>query len=206
VDRGSWIVDRDRRTIIARGIATIGAMGYDDEHGRGRIVVGHMRSGHPRKRPRWAAYDYTQPGAYFVTAVTRDRRPFLGKIWRGGVVLTERGRIVERWWLAAANRFPGVAIDALVVMPDHVHAIVVLSLTPSRTVGLSQVVGWVKQRASREINLTFPDARDSAIWQYSFHDRIIRDAHALRCIRRYIALNPVAAWRAGRWRPSPVPG
>ena len=77
-----------------------------------------------------------------------------------------------------SDQFKGVAIDRFVVMPDHVHALVVLRVMPDRTVNLSQVVGWTKGRASRELSNQLSPPR-APIWQRSFHDRIVRNADAL---------------------------
>jgi putative transposase len=157
-----------------------------------------MREFCSRVHPRWRSHDYAQPGAYFVTTITHHRRRILGLVTERGVLLTEAGRIAHRWCSAVADRFPGVVIDTFVVMPDHVHAIVVLARTPRRTVDVSQVVGWIKQRAAREIAAA--GLLNPPIWQRSFHDRIIRDADALVCIRRYIAANPSVAWAERRYR------
>ena len=158
-----------------------------------------------RKHPRWRLHDYALPGSYFVTTITHRRRCILGAVTARGIALSTAGSIVHKWWAAASHRFPGATIDTFVVMPDHVHAIVVLSRTPDRTVGLSQVVGWAKQRSAREIN-ALSHGPQPPIWQASFHDRIIRDADAVVRVRRYIVANPAKAWRVrcGDWRKPPV--
>ena len=157
-----------------------------------------MRQFHSRVHPRWRSYDYTQPGAYFATTITHHRRRTLGRVTDRGVLLSQAGLIVHRWCGAVTDQFPGVSIDTFVVMPDHVHLIVILAHTPRRTAGLSQVVGWIKQRAAREIVVA--GLGDLPIWQRSFHDSIVRDAEALVRIRRYIAANPSVAWAKGRYR------
>ena len=115
-----------------------------------------------------------------------------GALRGDGVALSASGEIVKRIWSAVPIRFAGVTIDTFVVMPDHVHAIVSLSADPSRTVTLSQVVGWAKQRAAREIHL-IKCKGTVHIWQRSFHERIIRDAEEFRGIRHYIIANPARA-------------
>ena len=127
-----------------------------------------------------------------MTALTHRRRAVLGTLTRDGVLLTPAGNIVCECWVAVQGRFPGVTIDTFVVMPDHVHAIVVLARSYDRTIGLSQAVGWVKRRASREIG-SLP-AVAAPVWHRSFHDSIIRDRHAFVRVRRYVAANPARAW------------
>ncbi len=158
-----------------------------------------MRIFYSRAHPRLRGRDYSVAGAYFATAITHQRRPALGMLARGGVVLTRPGEVVRRYLGLVADQFPGVTVDTFAVMPDHVHAIIVLSPARCRRVGLSQVVGWVKQRASREINENEP-GRFVPLWQRSFHDVIIRDEVALESVRRYVIANPMVAWNGARKR------
>jgi len=146
-----------------------------------------------RKHPRWRTYDYSQPGAYFVTFVTHNRRPIFGTPTRTGIRLTDAGRIVHESWLLVHERFRGVYVDAFVVMPDHVHAIIIRVQydCPSSTIG--QIVGWTKQRATRAIVRLVPPCR-TPIWQTSFHDRVIHNQDGLIRARNYVIANPARAW------------
>ena len=81
------------------------------------------RKGHP---PRLRPWDYSVPGAYFITFQVANRRRCLGSIAKGRVQLSAEGAIVEQCWLGLPSRFPTVQLDAMVVMPDHVHAIVLI--------------------------------------------------------------------------------
>jgi putative transposase len=152
-----------------------------------------MRTSFSRIHPRWESYDYTRSGVYFVTTITHERRQILGAVTRHGIALTSAGRVVDLCWRMVPDQFNGVILDRFVVMPDHVHAIVVLRFTPDRVVSLSQVIGWTKGRSSREINAQ-PSPPVAPIWQRSFHDCIVRDADALARIRNYLAANPIRAW------------
>ena len=160
-----------------------------------------MQKFYSRTHPRWRSHDYMQPGVYFVTTITHRRNPILGAPTRHGILLTETGNTAHRCWLMVPARFDGVLIDRFVVMPDHVHAIVVLLRTPRRTASLSHVVGWTKGRTSLSIHADAAKPR-APIWQRSFHDRIIRNTDALDRVRKYIAANPSRAWRAISARPS----
>ena len=154
-----------------------------------------MATFHSRTHPRWQSYDYTRSGVYFVTTIIHERRPILGVVTQRGIVLTPGGRIVDRCWRMVSNQFAGVVVDRFVVMPDHVHAIVVLLATRDRAVDLSRIIGWAKGRAAREIRV-LPSPPAAPIWQRSFHDRIIRNAEALAQVRNYVAANPIRAWIA----------
>ena len=100
------------------------------------------RKYHGRRSIRLAGYDYTQAGAYFVTICTQDRRPLLAHIDVGGHALTPIGQVVARCWLALPRHFPHLTLDAWVLMPDHLHSIVVLHVTvshPSRQRPIGQL-------------------------------------------------------------------
>lgn len=89
---------------------------------------------HRRKSIRLPGYDYSQPGAYFITICTHDRLPLFGKIVDGAMVLNTAGKIVEKCWCAIPGHFPQVTLDEFVVMPNHVHGIIIVGATnPVRT-------------------------------------------------------------------------
>ena len=68
-------------------------------------------------------YDYGAPGAYFITIVTKNREIFFGEIQNGKMILSEIGKIVEKFWNEIPLHFPFVKLDAFVIMPNHVHGI-----------------------------------------------------------------------------------
>jgi len=79
-----------------------------------------------RRSIRLKGYDYTQPGAYFVTICTREQECLLGNMENGTMVLSEFGRIVERCWCTLPRHFPNIELDAFVVMPNHIHGIIII--------------------------------------------------------------------------------
>jgi REP element-mobilizing transposase RayT len=81
---------------------------------------------HHRRSIRLAGYDYSQAGAYFVTIVTQNRLSLFGQIVDGEMHLSAAGQMVQRTWDEIPDHYPGVDIDAFVVMPNHVHGIIVL--------------------------------------------------------------------------------
>lgn len=82
----------------------------------------------PRRRSqRLHDYDYSQAGAYFVTACTQGRVCRFGSIANGEMGLNDAGRMIESVLYSLPDRFPNVEFDAHVVMPNHVHAIILLS-------------------------------------------------------------------------------
>ena len=74
-------------------------------------------------------WDYTRNGAYFVTICTQKRKHFFGDIVNGKMILSETGKIADKYWLEIPKHFPFVKLDAHVVMPNHMHGIVVIDKT-----------------------------------------------------------------------------
>ncbi|MBK9124089.1 MAG: hypothetical protein IPM16_13370 [Chloroflexi bacterium] len=98
-----------------------------------------------RRSIRLQGYDYTQSGAYFVTICTRDRTCLFGEIADGTMTLNPVGEVVQACWDAIPTHFPTVELDAFVVMPNHVHGILVITDDwkdgGGDSVGPSSVVG-----------------------------------------------------------------
>jgi REP element-mobilizing transposase RayT len=82
---------------------------------------------HHRRSIRLKGYDYSQAGAYFITICTQDRACLFGKVVNGEMRLNDAGRMVLAEWNMLPERFPHVVLDAFVVMPNHVHGIVVIT-------------------------------------------------------------------------------
>lgn len=81
---------------------------------------------HHRRSIRLQGYDYSLPGAYFVTLVTRGRELLFGKIAAGEMIPSQFGRLVERAWLDLPRHYPQVTLDVFCLMPNHMHGIIVL--------------------------------------------------------------------------------
>jgi REP element-mobilizing transposase RayT len=79
-----------------------------------------------RRSIRLAGYDYTRPGAYFITICTQDRQRLFGAVAANAVRLSDAGDMVARWWGELPRKFANVMTDAFVVMPDHIHGIIVI--------------------------------------------------------------------------------
>ncbi len=78
-----------------------------------------------RRSIRLPGHDYTQPGTYFVTIVTRDRAHLFGEISDDEIRLNDTGRMVAASWAGIPRHFPCAVMDAFVVMPNHLHGIVI---------------------------------------------------------------------------------
>ena len=85
---------------------------------------------HHRRSIRLQGYDYSQEGAYFVTLCAQHRECLFGKIVDGEMVLNDAGRVVVQSWQVIPDHFPSVELDEFVVMPNHVHGILVITNAP----------------------------------------------------------------------------
>src|SRR5437867_3880492 len=128
-----------------------------------------------RRSVRLPDRDYRQPGAYFVTICTKDRARTFGTVVSGSVRLSSEGEIARDCWLAIPRHFPNVRLDAFVVMPDHVHGIlIVLSHgddhpRPRRFAdavpgSLSTILAAYKGEVTKRVN-ALRDTVGSSVWQ-----------------------------------------
>ena len=83
-----------------------------------------------RRRLRLRDYDYSQAGAYAVTICTHGGAVLFGHVSHGAMHVNAAGRVVERVWDGLPEHYPHVELDVFVVMPDHVHGVVVLADEP----------------------------------------------------------------------------
>lgn len=81
---------------------------------------------HHRRSIRLRGYDYSRAGAYFVTICTQNRECMFGKIVGGKMVLNDAGWMVNIVWDEMQNNYPGVETDEFIIMPNHIHGIIVL--------------------------------------------------------------------------------
>jgi len=72
-------------------------------------------------------WDYGNDGAYFITLCTNDREHYFGKISGGTMILNGAGKLAERFWNEIQNHFPFTELDRFVIMPNHVHGILIIN-------------------------------------------------------------------------------
>jgi REP element-mobilizing transposase RayT len=84
-----------------------------------------MSEKHRRRSIRLQDYDYTGPGAYFVTICTQERACLFGEVVDAKMQSNDGGRMIEQWWFELNRKFPTVETDEFVVMPNHLHGIVI---------------------------------------------------------------------------------
>lgn len=170
---------------------------------------------HHRRSTRLQGYDYSQSGAYFVTLCTHERLHLFGQVVDEAMVLSAIGTIVEAEWLQTAVIRPSVILDMFVVMPNHMHGILVITdhgttvgatrrvaqqpNIPSlqsntlRASGLGAIIGQFKSVVTKRVNRLL-NPPDHPLWQRNYHDHIIRSEADLNRIREYVLYNP-ARWQ-----------
>ena len=139
---------------------------------------------HSRKNPRIRDFDYSTPNYYFVTICTHEKRCIFGT----PETLNAFGNIAKSGLLEIENHFSGVGVDKYVVMPNHVHAIIVLQ---NSSANLSTIIGQYKAFVTKQIHTVSPT---KTVWQTSYHDHIIRSQKSYERIWYYIETNPIK-WR-----------
>jgi len=82
---------------------------------------------HHRRSVRLKEYDYTLPGAYIITIGTWQQEPLFGTVVNSEMRLNQFGQIVQTAWNDLPNHYPHVELDAFCIMPDHIHAIIILT-------------------------------------------------------------------------------
>lgn len=169
----------------------------------------HDPKKHHRRSVRLPAYDYTQPGAYFLTVVTHQRQCLFGEIVDAQVLVSGLGEAVKQQWLRSTQIRREIQLDAFVIMPNHIHGIVIIDvgahgraplprapLRPAplhrspRSIG-SFVAGF-KSAATKHIN-EMRGTPGLPVWQRNYYEHVIRNDEELSRIRQYIVDNP-AQW------------
>ena len=172
-----------------------------------------MTEKHKRKTIRLKEFDYSQPGEYFVTICTKNHECRFGAIVDGKMNLNEKGKIVDRCWKGILEHFSNVVLDEYVIMPNHIHGILILNesaVSLQEQFGkpvpgsLSTIVRSFKSAVTKRINEThLTGAGDAPLWQPRYYDRIIRNEKELNNIREYIA-NNIITWMFYKETPEDV--
>ena len=142
-----------------------------------------------RKVIRIENYDYSTPGAYFITVCVNDRKPIF---WNVGAAtcrpnLSKIGIVVKTAILQIPEHYPMISVDKYCIMPDHIHMILSINTEDGgwqiATPTVSTVIGHMKRWVSMQIGYS--------IWQKSFIDRVIRNDKGYRAAWEYIENNPI---------------
>ena len=146
-----------------------------------------------RKQIRIKNYDYSTPGAYFITVCTANREKIFwngvgaDSIRPGKLPLSSSGKIAEQAVLQIASHYENIVVDKYCIMPDHIHLILRIESNISGRIisapTISTVVGSMKRWVSKQIG--------KPIWQKSFYEHGIRNQQDYDEIWTYIDNNPL---------------
>jgi putative transposase len=166
---------------------------------------------------RMTGHDYSSGGKYFITICTRGMVPYFGILSCGKMNLSQTGQIANETWLDLPKHFPNVTLDEFIIMPNHIHGIIIIvpvrplhatalqqpppppnipgtknkfmsTISPKRG-SLPAVIRSYKSAVSNTVHLTDPDFS----WQPRYWDHLIRSEQEMSRIKQYIINNP------GKW-------
>jgi REP element-mobilizing transposase RayT len=174
---------------------------------------------HHRRSVRLKEYDYSSCGAYFMTICVQGRESLFGEIVDGGMRLNDAGRMVATVWRELPGRFPHASLDEFVVMPNHLHGIILLDdrrgeprvrpdyhcpgnsgeheVRPYGTTdfSLDRICQAFKSLTTVEYVRGVNDHNwppfPGHLWQRNYFDRVIRDTMEMATVREYIENNPL---------------
>jgi putative transposase len=162
---------------------------------------------HHRRSIRLEGYDYAQDGGYFVTICVFERKHLFGNVVDGEMILNEIGKLVKFTWLDLPRHNKNVELDEYIIMPNHIHGIIIISgaglpqgagleragLEPAPTDtaghGLSEIVRQFKTFSAKRVN-QINNTAGTRLWQRNYYEHIIRNENDLLQIREYINNNP----------------
>jgi REP element-mobilizing transposase RayT len=201
-----------------------------DETGQRPPEPGLGLDQHRRRSIRLQGYDYAQEGAYFVTICVQGRKCLFGQVTDDQMQLSNAGRMVQHTWERLPIRFPALELDSYVVMPNHLHAILVLADEPDRRGeprvrpsctavskgdhkdrpygtppgSVGRVVQAFKSLTTGEYVAAVKQGKYAPfrgrVWQRNYYEHIIRNEEEFNKLHKYISDNPLA-WAVDRENP-----
>ena len=165
-----------------------------------------------RRSLRLKEYDYTRAGAYFVTICTQDKACLFGNIVDGSMCLNAAGHMLASLWNDIPAWFGDVEIDTFVLMPNHLHGIIVSPDVTSEVTKVAPALGKVVAAFKSATTVHYISGVKTKawpvfrrrLWQRNYYEHVVRDEKALDRVRRYIDENP-ARWAFDDENPEKAP-
>ncbi|MFA5881379.1 MAG: transposase [Eubacteriales bacterium] len=167
---------------------------------------------HHRRSIRLKGYDYSKAGYYFITICTKNRETLFGSIENGEMKLNEYGDIVREEWMKSSEIRREIELDYFIIMPDHIHGIVIINETKSgvgahghaplhshitsqnikplhrKPKSISSFVAGFKSIVTKRINI-LRNCPQMSVWQRGYYEHIVRSEKDLKRIKTYIIEN-----------------
>jgi REP element-mobilizing transposase RayT len=166
---------------------------------------------HKRRSIRLPGYDYAKSGAYFITICTYNRETLFGEIIGGKglrpdnvypeMICNDFGEIVAAEWMRSAAIRSEIAMDKFVIMPNHLHGIVLIYGRGDRPVAPTEehlgpkprsvgaLIAGFKSAVTKQIN-AIRQTPYAPVWQRNYYEHIIRNGNDMKKIQEYIQNNP----------------
>lgn len=179
---------------------------------------------------RMRAYDYSEPGAYFITICVQGKKCLFGNINDGEMYLNNYGKAVAHCWQELTKNYPSIQLDAFTVMPNHVHGVIIIvgagsprpfwvDMDPMGPALMGNEAGIVNNNPGNsdkrptlgqivgyhkfQSTKAINELRKTSgqpVWQRSYFEHVIRNEESLNRIREYIFNNPLL-WELDRENP-----
>lgn len=170
-----------------------------------------------RRNLRVPEFDYSQPGAYYVTIVAQDRKPLFGQIVDGDMVLNEIGKMVKEIVEGVPRHYQNIHVEVSVIMPNHVHILFLITdvvagpracqsdqsnngqpqgVAPTKEqLSLPDIVHRIKSLTTHRYMFGVRDKGwprfDKRLWQRNYYERFIRNERDYQAVYDYIITNPM---------------
>lgn len=155
-------------------------------------------------------YDYSASGAYFMTICSHEKKHIFGYVEDGAVKLNDFGNAVQNEWLKSAKIRKEITLDTFIIMPNHLHAIVIIARKNEQDIGIIQkgdppVAPTLSKRSLGGLVAGFKQATTLSIrkmgytnqvWQRGYYEHIIRNIEDYYACQNYISTNPQRWGRA----------
>jgi putative transposase len=200
---------------IVRGYTKRHAFPHDRRLKRKMRATAFDREPHQRRSVRLPNYDYSQAGAYFVTVCAHNRRCLFGRLAGEHVMLSRIGGILAEEWKRSSDIRQEIRLDEWVVMPNHLHGIVIIrdcgdgvaadvgahgrAPLEREARSLSSFIAGFKAATTKRMN-DMRETPGARLWQRNYYERVIRSQDELRKFRKYILDNPTQ-WALDRENP-----
>lgn len=152
-----------------------------------------------RRSIRLPGFDYSQNGYYFVTICVQNREMMLGQIDHGNMIFSALGQQIHSDWLWLFNRYVYVKYDEYIIMPNHIHTIMIIdhcrggsrtAPTPQHTIKpIGRIIGAFKTISTKHVH-DEKLLQQPRLWQRNYYEHIIRNEREYFAIRKYIQDNP----------------
>lgn len=186
---------------------------------------------HHRRSIRLKGYNYSLAGAYFITICAHQRECLFGEVIAGAMILNRLGQVVKWHWYTLPKIHRRLQLDEFVVMPNHLHGILVLADDDNGVVGAglgnnlsvytenlsakpapTEDIATKREHGITEIIRGFKTfsarrinqirhTRGISLWQRNYYEHIIRNEESLNTIRQYIINNPLS-WEVDQLHPN----